>query len=52
MSDVKEKELKPGSKNNGRTKIIDTDPTATVMTATIKPKEPTDPEEGEHLFHS
>jgi hypothetical protein len=22
------------------------------MTATIQPEEPTDPEEGEHLFHS
>jgi hypothetical protein len=28
------------------------DPTAIVTTATIQPEEPTDPEEGEHLFHS
>jgi hypothetical protein len=40
------------SENNGRRQIIDTDPTATVMTTTIQPEEPTDPEEGEHLFHS
>jgi hypothetical protein len=32
--------------------IIDTDPTAIFATATIQPEEPTDPEEGEHLFHS
>jgi hypothetical protein len=52
VSDIKEKELNPDLENNGRTKIIDTDPTATVVTATIKPEEPTDPKEGEHLFHS
>jgi hypothetical protein len=28
------------------------DPTTIVATATIQPEEPTDPEEGEHLFHS
>jgi hypothetical protein len=28
------------------------DPTAIVATATIQPEEPTDPEEGERLFHS
>jgi hypothetical protein len=40
------------SENNGRRQIIDADPTATVVTTTIQPEEPTDPEEGEHLFHS
>jgi hypothetical protein len=40
------------SENNGRRQIIDADPTAIVMTTTIQPEEPTDPEEGEHLFHS
>jgi hypothetical protein len=38
--------------NNEKRKIIDVDPTATVMTATIQPEEPVDPEEGECLFHS
>jgi hypothetical protein len=33
-------------------KIIDAEPTATVMTTTIQPEEPEDPEEGECLFHS
>jgi hypothetical protein len=32
--------------------IIDADPIAIVVTTTIQPEEPTDPEEGEHLFHS
>jgi hypothetical protein len=32
--------------------IIDADPTAIVVTTTIQPEEPTDPEEGECLFHS
>jgi hypothetical protein len=40
------------SKNIGKEQIIDVDPTAIVMTATIEPEEPTDLEEGEHLFHS
>jgi hypothetical protein len=38
--------------NTDRRQIIDADPTAIVVTATIQPEEPTDPEEGEHLFHS
>jgi hypothetical protein len=38
--------------NNGKGQIIDADPTAIVMTAIIQPEEPTDPEEGEYLFHS
>jgi hypothetical protein len=54
--EIKDKELNPDSKynseNNGKRQIIDADPTAIVMTATIQPKEPTDPEEGELLFHS
>jgi hypothetical protein len=36
----------------GKRRIIDADPTAIIATATIQPEEPTDPEEGEHLFHS
>jgi hypothetical protein len=32
--------------------IIDKDPTAIVATTTIQPEEPTDHQEGEHLFHS
>jgi hypothetical protein len=38
--------------NTNRRQIIDADPTAIVMTATIQPEEPIDSEEGEHLFHS
>jgi hypothetical protein len=40
------------SKNTGRRQIIDADPTTIVATTTIQPEEPTDPEEGESLFHS
>jgi hypothetical protein len=40
------------SKNTGKGQIIDVDPTAIVATTTIQPEEPTDPEEGERLFHS
>jgi hypothetical protein len=43
---------KSDSKNNGKRQIIDADPTAIVTTAAIQPEEPTDPKEGEHLFHS
>jgi hypothetical protein len=32
--------------------IIDAEPTAIVATTAIQPEEPTNPEEGEHLFHS
>jgi hypothetical protein len=56
VADIKDKDLNPDSesdsKNNGKGQIIDTDPNAIVATTTIQPKEPTDPEEGEHLFHS
>jgi hypothetical protein len=40
------------SENNKRRQIIDAEPTATVVTTTIQPEEPEDPEEGECLFHS
>jgi hypothetical protein len=54
--EIKDKELNPDSKSNsentGRRQIIDANPTATVAITTIQPEEPTDPEEGEHLFHS
>ena len=48
--EIKEKELNPNSKNNGRRQIIDTDPTTIVTTATIQPEEPADPEEGSVFF--
>jgi hypothetical protein len=54
-SEIKDKESNPDSedsKNIDRRQIIDTDPTTIVATATIQPEEPTDPEEGERLFHS
>jgi len=31
--------------------IIDTEPSATVSTTKLKPGEPDDPKEGEHIFH-
>jgi hypothetical protein len=56
VSDIKDKEMKPDlesdSENTGKGQIIDADPTAIVTTTTIQLEEPTDPEEGEHLFHS
>ena len=56
MAEIKDKELNPNSEsdyeNTGKRQIIDVDPTAIVATAAIQPEEPTDPEEGEHLFHS
>jgi hypothetical protein len=52
----KNKEPNPDSESNyeytSKRQIIDADPTAIVATATIQPEEPTDPEEGECLFHS
>jgi hypothetical protein len=56
VAEIKDKELnldsESDSKNTGKGQIIDTNPTAIVTTTTIQPEEPTDPEEGEHLFHS
>jgi hypothetical protein len=56
VAEIKDKEPNPDSesdsKNTGKRQIIDADPTAIVATATIQPEEPTDPEEGECLFHS
>jgi hypothetical protein len=56
VAEIKDKEPNPDSEsdseNIGKGQIIDADPTAIVMTATIQPEEPTDPEEGERLFHS
>jgi hypothetical protein len=50
--EIKDKESNLDSEKNGKRQIIDADPTATVVTATIQPEEPRDLEEGEHLFHS
>jgi hypothetical protein len=53
--EIKDKDLNPNSnfdyENNKRRHIIDEKPIAIVATTTIQPKEPKDPEEGEHLFH-
>jgi len=53
--DIKDKEPNPDlesdSENTGKRQIIDAYPTAIVAAKTIQPKEPTNPEEGEHLFH-
>jgi hypothetical protein len=43
-------DLRCDSENNKRRQIIDPEPTATIATVTIQPKE--DPDEGEQLFHS
>jgi hypothetical protein len=49
VAELKDKEpnpyLDPDSKNNKRRQIIDTEPTATITTATFQPEE--DLEEGE-----
>jgi hypothetical protein len=50
--EIKDKESNPDSENNSKGQIIDTDPTVIVVTATIQQEEPTDPKEGENLFHS
>jgi hypothetical protein len=56
VAEVKEKEPNSDSEldseNPSRRQIIDADPTAIVVTATIQLEEPTNPEEGEHIFHS
>jgi hypothetical protein len=56
VAKIKDKEPNPDSEfdyeNTGKRQIIDADPTAIVATAAIQPEEPTDPEEGELLFHS
>jgi hypothetical protein len=56
VTEIKDKEPNPDSKsvseNTGKRQIIDADPTTIVVTASIQPEEPTNPEEGEHLFHS
>jgi hypothetical protein len=45
-------DLDSDSKNNKRRYIIDVEPIVTATTTTIQPKEPEDPMEGNHLFHS
>jgi hypothetical protein len=45
-----ESELDKG--NDTGKKIIDAEPNATIATTKIQKKEPEDPEEAEHLFHS
>jgi hypothetical protein len=56
VANIKAKESnldsKSDSENHGRRNIINANPTSIVATTTIQPKEPADPEEGEHLFHS
>jgi hypothetical protein len=56
MAEIKDKEPNPDSEsdyeNTGKGHIIDAEPTAIVATTIIQPEEPTDPEEGECLFHS
>jgi hypothetical protein len=56
VADIKDKEpnlvFESNSENNDKGQIIDADPTLIVTTAVIQPKEPTDSEEDECLFHS
>jgi hypothetical protein len=56
VTEIKDKDPNPDSEsdseNTGKRKINDTDPIVIVVTTTIQPEEPTNPEEGERLFHS
>ena len=56
VDEIKDKELNPDSEsnpeNNEKRKIIDVDPTSIFVSTIIQLEEPTDPEEGKHLFHS
>jgi hypothetical protein len=56
VAEIKDKDsipdLESDYENIGQRQIIYVDPTSIVVAATIQPEEPTDPEEGEHLFHS
>jgi hypothetical protein len=45
-------ESEPDKGNERGKKIIDVDPNTTISTTKIQKKEPEDPEEAEHLFHS
>jgi hypothetical protein len=55
VAKINDKETNPDSEsdyeNTSKGQIIDVDPTGIVVTATIQPEEPRDPEEGEHIFH-
>jgi hypothetical protein len=54
--EIKDKELNPDSESDSKStckrQIINAYPIVIVVTATVQPEEPTDPEEWEHLFHS
>jgi hypothetical protein len=54
--EINDKEPNPDSEsdsvNTSKKQVIDANPTTIVTTARIQPKEPTDLEEGERLFHS
>jgi hypothetical protein len=56
VDEIKYKKSNPNSEsdfeNNGKGQIIDADPTVIIVIVEIQPKEPTDIEEGECLFHS
>jgi hypothetical protein len=54
--EIKDKESNPDSEsdseNTGEGQIIHADPTTILATTTIQIEEPTDPGEGDRLFHS
>jgi hypothetical protein len=52
VAKIKDKDLKPNSEYTGKGQIINIDSTTIVVIVAIEPEEPTDPEEGEPLFHS
>jgi hypothetical protein len=52
VANIKENELNPDLENTGRRQIIDINSIANVMPTIIQLEELTDPEEGNHLFHS
>jgi hypothetical protein len=56
VAEVKAYESNAGSESKSELErgrqIIDTEPSATVVTTKLQPGEPDEPEEGEHFFHS
>jgi hypothetical protein len=56
VREIKDKEPNPDLEsdyeNTGKIRIIDANPTTIVAITTIQLEEPSDPEEGERLFHS
>jgi hypothetical protein len=52
IKDELKSDLESDYENTGKRQIIDVDPTVIIATVVIQPEEPTDHEEGDHLYHS